>query len=103
MKIIAIAPLLISLSACTVFLGSPDERVGKFKDFELCTELADKTFKYHSEWAWAITDEIKKRELDKSAECKTAYTNRIDRITRKLKTKPLNFEEALASTSNSAI
>ncbi|ACJ27873.1 hypothetical protein swp_1073 [Shewanella piezotolerans WP3] len=103
MKIIAILPLLLGLSACTVFLGDPDERVAKFKDFELCTELADKTFKYHPEWAWAITDEIKKRELDSSAECQTVYSNRIDRLTRKLKTKPLNFEEALASTSKGAI
>lgn len=96
---IVIIPLLVSLSACTVFLGSPNERVTDFSDFELCTQLADKTFKYHPEWAWAITDEVKKRELGSSAECKTVYSNRIKRITRNLKIIPLSFEEALNSTS----
>lgn len=45
------------------FLGQPSERVGDFTDVELCTELADKTFKYHSGWQWAISDEIKKENL----------------------------------------
>lgn len=47
MKKLILGLCLFSASGCTVFLGQPSERVGKFDDRELCSELADKTYKYH--------------------------------------------------------
>jgi len=87
--------LIATLSGCTVFLGQPSERVGGFEDVELCTELADKTFKYHASWQWAISDEIKKRELDSSARCESIYDARVSRLMRKLTATPLPFNEAI--------
>lgn len=95
MRKIMLSVFIINLSACTVFIGSPVERVARFDDSELCSELADKTFKYHAEWSWAISDEIKKRELDTSERCKAVYTRRVTRITRKLNAVPVSFEGAL--------
>jgi hypothetical protein len=87
--------LIAALSGCTVFLGQPSERVGDFGDVELCTELADKTFKYHASWQWAISDEIKTRELDSSARCESIYNSRMSRLMRKLKATPVPFDEAI--------
>lgn len=95
MKKIILMIFIVNLSACTVFIGSPVERVVRFDDSELCSELADKTFKYHAAWSWAISDEIKKRELDKTDRCKAVYTSRITRIMRKLNAVPVSFEDAL--------
>ena len=89
-----LTPLLIS--SCTVFLGAPKERVDKFEDWELCTELANKTFKYHSQWHWAITNEIKSRELNNSAMCRSAYDARMGRFSAKRKIVPISFQDALA-------
>ncbi|CED60545.1 Putative uncharacterized protein [Moritella viscosa] len=86
---------VMGLSACTVFLGEPDERVGGFSDIELCTELANKTFKYHAGWQWAIADEIKKRSLDTSERCIASYDSRNVRLMRKIKATPVSFSEAL--------
>ncbi|MEC4728434.1 hypothetical protein HWQ46_23175, partial [Shewanella sp. D64] len=54
MKKLILGLCLFSASGCTVFLGQPSEHVGKFDDWELCSELADKTYKYHPSWSWAI-------------------------------------------------
>ncbi|MDB2386535.1 hypothetical protein N9W21_04240 [Shewanella sp.] len=94
-KSLLCAGLAINLSACTVFLGQPSERVGDFTDVELCTELADKTFKYHSGWQWAISDEIKKRKLDSSQRCEATYNARNSRLMRKIKATPITFSNAL--------
>lgn len=87
---------LISLSGCTAFLGEPSTRVSQFSDVELCTELADKTFKYHAEWSWAISDEIKKRNLVKSERCSAVYNARVARLTAKIQATPISFSEALS-------
>ncbi|MCP4323227.1 MAG: hypothetical protein GY787_15555 [Alteromonadales bacterium] len=87
--------LLLNLSACSVFLGKPSERVTGFDDFKLCTKLADYTFKYNAEWSWALTDEIKKRKLDRSERCNSTYTNRTNRIMRKTKAIPVSFSDAV--------
>lgn len=94
-KLMALAFFVGNLSACTVFLGEPAERVSDFTDVDLCIQLADKTFKFHPQWHWAITDEIKKRKLDESKRCETTYNNRTERLLRKLKVKPISFKEAL--------
>ncbi|NMH63649.1 hypothetical protein [Shewanella salipaludis] len=94
-KLMLGSALLMGLSACTVFLGEPEERVAKFSDLELCTELADKTYKYHAEWQWAISDEIKKRALDSSDRCMSSYDTRMTRLMRKIKASPISFSEAL--------
>lgn len=86
---------MVSLSACTVFLGQPSERVTKFTDVELCTQLADKTFKYHAGWQWALADEIKKRNLDTSKRCEDIYDNRNVRLIRNIKAEPISFSKAL--------
>ena len=98
LKVLSLALAIVNLSACTFFLGSPSVRAAKFDDWELCHELADKTFKYHAAWAWAISEEIKKRELDKSERCKTIYKNRMNRFMRKVNSKPVSFEDALNGT-----
>jgi len=86
---------MTSLSGCTLFLGEPNERVGKFSDVELCTELANKTFKYHASWQWAISDEIRKRDLDSSQRCISTYDERMSRLMRKIKATPLPFADAM--------
>ncbi len=93
-KFVCVA-LLLNLSACSIFLGKPSERVTTFDDFELCSKLADYTFKYNAEWAWALSDEIKKRELDRSERCNSTYTNRTHRIMRKTKAMPVGFNDAI--------
>lgn len=98
MKILNVALLstfLLSTSACSVFLGQPNERVADYDDVKLCILLADKTFKYHAEWHWAISDEILKRNLDKSKKCESTYNNRTERLMRKLKATPVSFSESL--------
>lgn len=35
---------LMAATGCSVFLSQPSERVSKFNDSELCSELADKTY-----------------------------------------------------------
>jgi hypothetical protein len=87
--------LIAGLSGCTVFLGEPSERVGKFSDVELCAELANKTFKYHASWQWAISDEIKRRDLNSSERCISTYDVRMSRLMRKIKATPLSFSEAI--------
>jgi hypothetical protein len=99
-RAIIILILTLNLLACTVFLGTPKERTLRFSDVELCTLLADKTFKFHSEWLWAISDEIKKRELDQSIQCEDTYKRRMGRFMQKIKAKPLTFKEALNYTNN---
>ena len=98
MNVIKICIILSVLfaSGCTVFLGEPSKRVQRFSDWKLCTELADKTFKYHSEWHWAITAEIKKRHLNESQKCKATFTSRMNRFVVKRKIKPVSFEDALS-------
>ncbi|MGD8174193.1 hypothetical protein ACQEXU_21330 [Vibrio sp. TRT 21S02] len=83
------------LSGCSIILGEPSERVSGFTDFELCTELADNTFKYRPEWVWALSDEIKKRELDSSEWCENTYKSRMERHLRKIKATPIPFADAL--------
>ncbi|MCJ8268157.1 MAG: hypothetical protein MJK04_02030 [Psychrosphaera sp.] len=98
-KIVLIA-VLINVTGCTVFLGEPDQRVTGFNNVELCTELADKTFKYHAAWSWAISDEVKKRGFDKGDKgdrCKSIYETRMQRIMRKVHAQPVSFEDALTS------
>lgn len=98
MKILSNSIILstLLLSSCTVFLGEPPERVQKFSEWELCTELANKTFKYHPEWHWAITEEIKIRKLDTSNMCLSAYDSRMNRFALKRKIKHISFQDALA-------
>lgn len=102
-KKIFIAFSLIGLSACSIFLGEPSERVVKFDDFELCTKLADKTFNYNAEWAWAISDEIKKRQLDKVERCQDAYTNRMKAIMTNIKATPVNFTDAINNKTSATM
>ncbi len=97
-NILIMLPLL-SLSACTVFLGAPEDRVKKFNNSELCTQLAKKTYKFHAAWSWAISDEIRHRELDKSERCKAAYDLSMNRFVAKRKVIPLSFEQALKNTA----
>ncbi|GAB2900739.1 hypothetical protein GCM10027180_33470 [Microbulbifer echini] len=92
---ISVISVSILFSGCTLFLGEPDRRVERFSDWELCTELADKTFKYHSEWHWAIANEIKGRDLESSDRCKSTYSARMNRFMAKSKTKPMSFDDAL--------
>ncbi|MCG9711971.1 hypothetical protein L1D29_03970 [Shewanella insulae] len=94
-RVLVVLCFSLGLSACTVFLGQPSERVTKFGDAELCTELANKTFKYHADWQWAISDEIKQRGLDKSERCISTYDSRMSRLMRKIKATPIQFSEAL--------
>ncbi len=103
LKKVLLCSSLLSLSACTVFLGSPEKRVKKFNNSELCTQLANKTFKFHAEWSWAISDEIKLRKLDSSERCKAAYNVRMDRFVAKRKVIPLSFEQALKNTVGAKI
>ncbi len=84
------------LSSCTVFLGEPKERVNKFNDWELCTELANKTFKYHPQWHWAITSEIKSRQLNNADICRSAYDARMGRFSAKRRIIAIPFQDALA-------
>ena len=93
--LILCSSLVFGISACTVFLGEPNERVGKFNEFDLCTELANKTFKYHAAWQWAISDEIKTRNLESPERCMSIYDNRMSRLMRKFKATPTSFSEAL--------
>jgi len=95
-KKIVIMLSVLSVSSCTVFLGEPSERVGKLSDWELCTELANKTFKYHAQWHWAITNDIKSRELNTSEMCRSAYDARMNRFLSKRKIIHIPFKDALA-------
>jgi hypothetical protein len=91
-----LASLLLSagLSACTVFLGETGERAAKFDDWELCSKLAKHTLKSKAEWTWALADEIKKRGLDQSPKCRSAYDSTMKSL--RLNVVPPTFEEALA-------
>lgn len=94
LKILVISGSIL-FTGCTVFLGEPDTRVKRFGDWELCTKLADKTFKYHSQWHWAIANEIKARDLGASQRCKSTYTARMNRFTARSVIKSVSFEDAL--------
>ena len=99
-KVILLAGLITTLSGCTVFLGEPEARVVKFSDSELCSELADKTYKYHPEWSWAISSEIKQRSLDSSQRCSGIYNSRMSRLMRKVRAEPISFDNALNDKFN---
>ncbi|WP_394400605.1 hypothetical protein [Roseateles sp. LKC17W] len=96
-RVLAALLLGTGLSACTVFLGETDERAAKFDDWELCSKLAKHTLKSKTEWTWALADEIKKRKLDQSPKCRSAYDSAVKSM--RLNVVPPTFEEALAGRS----
>ncbi|WP_261858131.1 hypothetical protein [Photobacterium sanguinicancri] len=99
-KVLLLTGLITTLSGCTVFLGEPEARVIKFSDSELCSELADKTYKFHPEWSWAISSEIKQRGLDSSKRCSGTYNSRMSRLMRKVRAEPISFTDALNDDFN---
>lgn len=93
-RVLAALLLGTGLSACTVFLGEANERAARFDDWELCSKLAKHTLKSKTEWTWALADEIKKRGLDQSPKCRSAYDSTMK--SSRLNVVPPTFEEALA-------
>jgi hypothetical protein len=89
--------IAMTATSCSIFKGSPDDRVKEFDDWRLCTELADFTFRYHSEWIWHVGKEINERGLNNDEKCRTVYTNRMTDLLKRnrISAQPLPFDEAL--------